>query len=66
VVRNRAVLFMVENIWPSEDPTFKEWVAVIRGVPGSCSVVLHSSRSPLGKMNVAFVHLDEQEQRAVF
>jgi NB-ARC domain len=63
---NRAVLFVVDDTWPSEDPAFEKWVEVIRGVPGRCSVVLHSSRCPLRKMNVAFVQLDEEEQRLYF
>jgi hypothetical protein len=61
----RAVLFVVENIWPCDDPMFKKLESVLRGVPGNSSVVLHSSRTPLGENNDAFVQLDEQEQIAI-
>jgi hypothetical protein len=63
---NRAVLFVVHNVGSSDEPTRKKWVAAIKGVPGSGSVVLHLSRRPLGKTNVEFVPLDKKEQRLSF
>jgi NB-ARC domain len=63
---NRAVLFVVDNIWPSNDQSFRKWVSILRDVTGSKSVVSHSSRTPLGKTNIPFLQLDEREQRAIF
>jgi NB-ARC domain len=63
---NCAVLFIMDNTWLSDDSTFKKWVAAIRGVPDSYSVVLHSNHSPLGEMNVAFAQLGDEEQSAIF
>jgi hypothetical protein len=60
------VLFVMNNVWPLDYKSFKKLVSVLRGIPGSRSVVLHSSRTPLGETNIAFVQLDEQDQRTTF